>query len=79
MGGGALGSRYGREAVCLGPFRPRESARLKPSSIVAAENGGDMRTRRALFFSALFSLSTAFAAALSAAGALEVTYYYLPG
>ena len=47
--------------------------------MVAAENGGGMTTRRALFFAALFSLSTAFAPALSEAGALAVTYYYLPG
>jgi hypothetical protein len=48
--------------------------------MVAAEDGGGMTTRRALFFAALFSLSTAFAAALSEkVGALEVTYYYLPG
>lgn len=37
-------------------------------------------TRRELFFAALFSLSTAFAPALSEkTGALEVTYFYLPG
>jgi hypothetical protein len=48
--------------------------------MVAAENGGGMTTRRALFFAALVSLSTALAPALSEkAGALEVTYYYLPG
>jgi hypothetical protein len=39
-----------------------------------------MTTRRTLFFAALVSLSAAFAPALSEkAGALDVTYYYLPG
>ena len=39
-----------------------------------------MTTRREMLFAALISLSTAFALALpEKTGALEVTYYYLPG
>jgi hypothetical protein len=39
-----------------------------------------MRTRRELFFLALFALSTGLAPALpEKTAALEVTYYYLPG
>jgi hypothetical protein len=39
-----------------------------------------MTTRRELLFGALISFSTAVALARSKkAGALEVTYYYLPG
>jgi hypothetical protein len=48
--------------------------------ISSSENGGGMTTRRALLFVALISFSAAFAPALAGkTGALEVTYYYLPG
>jgi hypothetical protein len=48
--------------------------------VYAKNEGGFMTTRRELLFAALISFSTALLRALpQQAGALEVTYYYLPG
>ena len=70
-----------------GPQGPkREAARTPEIARGIAEydfggNGGDMTTRRELLFGVLISFSTALAlgARSGKAGALEVTYYYLPG